>query len=99
MADSQDAYVLMTENVGWPVVPSVPEVNVSMFVNVGWPVVPSVPEANVPIFVNVGFQPPTSTQIVQPQIGWGVPVTPQRDATLVLESSNPTVSMFVDVIA
>jgi hypothetical protein len=36
---------------------------------------------------NVGFPPPIRIIINQPQIGWGVPITPSKDVTLNRDSA------------
>lgn len=92
-----DAAFLIQENVGFLVSPSSGDAEQLIQENVGFLVSPSSGDGILLMQENLGVEPIVTTHVISPQIGWGLPMKPQADATLVLASSDPTMSIFENV--
>lgn len=55
-------------------------------------------DATFLVLENVGFELPPRVDIVQPQQGWGIPLVPEREVTMFIESAKATAYTYENVV-
>lgn len=92
---AQDATLVSMVNTGVALT-SRGDVVLASFSNVGIRITRS-PDATLTEQVNVGFELPPMVDVVQPQTGWGTPMVPSREVTLVPQSAEAMLYNFENV--